>query len=146
MGSSVAHASSSIAAKLADSAIEGGTPSRISVWATAASLLSSGGVLVRMHDSPLLMREASARGVSYASALHEVLLVSPRAVSGYGLSVLDGEIVGYMGPESQEIGWDDVIGAGTVVCGTGVGTSPSGVQLEMLELLGARFVKDRRLG
>ncbi len=108
---------------------------------TAASLLSSGGV--RVHDSPLLMREASVRGVSYASALHEVLLVSPRAVSGgYGLSVLDGEIVGYMGPESQEIGWDDVIGAGTVVCGTGVGTSPSGVQLEMLELLGARFVKD----
>ena len=139
VSSRVAHASSSIAARLSEKAIEGGTPSRIVVWATAASLLSGGGVLVRVHDSDLLKRAASARSVSYASALHEVLLVSPQAVGGYQLSVLDGEVVGYMGPPSQETEWDGVIGAGTVVCGTGTGTSPSGVQLEMLKLLGGHF-------
>jgi hypothetical protein len=55
-----------------------------------------------VHDSALLKREASARSVSYASALNEILLVSPHYVGDYQISVLDGEVVGYMGPESQQ--------------------------------------------
>ena len=44
------------------------------------------------HDSALLKREASARSVSYASALNEILLVSPHYVGDYQISVLDGDV------------------------------------------------------
>jgi len=132
--------SSTIAARLAETAIVGGTASRRVVCFDAEDV-GDHGVLVRIGGSLLLARDAAKRSANFADQLCEVLLLTGRGIDTHSVSVDNGVVVGYMGEASGETEWDGVIDKSTAVCSTGTGASLKAQQLVALEALGGRFSK-----
>ena len=132
--------SSTIAARLAETAIEGGTPSRRVVCIDAEDVRDHG-VLVRIGGSKLLERDAPKRTAAFANQLSEVLLMTERGIDTHTVSVEQGVVVGYMGVKSAAEGTWDAVFEGAVLCCTGTGASLDATQLEMLKALGGRVSK-----
>ena len=131
--------SSAIAARLAETAVPGGQPSRMVIAIDAKDITD--GVLVRVGGSRLLKLEAAKRSISSANALSEVLLLTPGGTDAYTVVIDKGVVTGFIGEVSGETAWNGVIGKGDVVCTTGVGVALSAAQLAAIKLLGARVSK-----
>jgi hypothetical protein len=131
--------SSTIAARLAETAIVGGTPSRRVVCIDSEDVRD--GVLVRIGGSRLLARDATKRTAAFANQLGEVLLLTERGIDTHLVSVENGVVVGYMGVVSAAEGTWGGDFEGAVLCCTGTGASLDATQLKMLEALGGRVSK-----
>ena len=128
--------SSTIAARLAETAIVGGTASRRVVCFDAEDVRN--GVLVRIGGSLLLAHDATKRSANFADRLCEVLLLTEHGINTHSVSVDMGVVIGYMGEVSAATGtWDGVF-KHAVVCCTGLGASLDAAQLRMFEELGGR--------
>jgi hypothetical protein len=132
--------SSTIAARLAETAIAGGTASRRVINISAEDVRDHG-VLVRIGGSRLLARDAPNRTAAFVNQLCEVLMLTEVGIDTHLVSVDMGVVVGYMGEVSAATGtWDGGFER-AVLCCTGVGASLDAAQLKMLKELGGRVSK-----